>query len=204
MTATTAAAPKAAALAAQAATAPPAAPAFIPSRYPFTYGYDFVREHGTALGLTSDDWRRADEGAVSRAGASALTKQIAARLGEPAHEAVVAFADAYLAEYGITAHPADKDAALATQRRTAWKSMGLDAPQDLWRSAGTDNPADQILPLARFGDTVQIGPADGDAWSVTLVITSDDFTDVIETPYPDQPTEHAAKALGEQILHGAA
>lgn len=93
---------------------------FIPTRYPFTYGYDFLRAHASHFGF--------NEGPYSRGDAANLTREYAQRTGLGRPDIIIALADAYLTRWDIEATDEQKEAALAHQRQVAWKSMGLDAP----------------------------------------------------------------------------
>lgn len=63
------------------------APPFIPTRYPYTYAYDYIRSHNEEFGVPL---------ATSRADCAGLFKD-----GPAKEEVVRLLADAYLREHGI-------------------------------------------------------------------------------------------------------
>lgn len=78
---------------------------FIPTRYPYTYATDFLRQHPSIVPhevLTSDRLSYIDYGApLSRSAASRIREEWARLTGIDDMGAAILLADAYLAERGI-------------------------------------------------------------------------------------------------------
>ena len=92
---------------------------FIPTRYPFTYAYDFARNH-------ADDFDFPHY--LSRAETSAWVTHYADITGQDRGDVVVALADGYIAQWNVKVTDEQKADALAHQRLVSWKSFGLSAP----------------------------------------------------------------------------
>jgi hypothetical protein len=93
---------------------------FNAGRYPFTYAYDFFRQHVVAFGGPA--------AMLSRAEASRAVREYAERTGQDREQVLLALADAYMVEGSIGATQAEKDAALAHARVEFWQSLGRDKP----------------------------------------------------------------------------
>lgn len=73
------------------------AEAFIPTRYPYTYAYDFVRSHHD---IVPPEILKDSNG--SRSETSAVVERWANSLGLDENDVCKVFADAYMAEYNIS------------------------------------------------------------------------------------------------------
>lgn len=92
---------------------------FVATRYPFTYAYDFARQHPKVIGLGSIG---------SRGEASAAITVYAQATGQNRGDVVIALANGYLSENRIRSTFEGREARLAAARAEHWKSMGLNGP----------------------------------------------------------------------------
>lgn len=92
----------------------------IPSRYPFTYAYDFLRTHAAIYGLPIG---------MSRGEAGVAITRFCENMGLDRGEIVAQLADAYLIVNDVEMPLAERKTLLAQARSESWKSMGLPKPQ---------------------------------------------------------------------------
>lgn len=79
---------------------------YTPTRYPYTYSADFLRQHGN---LIPEDIRELQGGISSRAQAAGALTVWSARLDADRREMAMIFADCYMVENGIPLDAAVKE-----------------------------------------------------------------------------------------------